>query len=211
MVGSYLGSPLRKIVSAAVALKPVMSVGCSRLQLLQQFPKRAYLIQVALFKFRSDWSASSLVRLLAVLMSCILGSLLLLFFHFHSDSSLCIPSGNFRMMDLLVAFCGLGVPPPVFPPPPPPFSRMRSLRGPGVCCRVCFGVGTNSAGLDCEVLRLLLRIPLTRKSKSSDGSVPSSNWCSLVAVPNNCSAARVSWNSSSAPIVLPKYSMCSYA
>jgi hypothetical protein len=191
MIESYSGSPLRKIVSAAVALKPVMSVGCPRLQLLRQFPKRAYLIQVALFKFRSDCSASSSARSLAVLMSCILGSLLLLFFRFHSDSSLCIPSGNFCTMDLLVDFCGLGVPPPLFPPPPPPpFSRMRSLRGPGVCCRVCFGVGTNSAGLDCEVLRLLLRIPLTRKSKSSDGSVPSSNWCSLVAVPNNCSAAR---------------------
>jgi hypothetical protein len=68
MVGSYSGSPLRKIVSAAVALKPVMLVGCSRLQLLRQFPKRAYLIQVALFKFRSDCSTSS-ARSLAVLMS----------------------------------------------------------------------------------------------------------------------------------------------
>jgi hypothetical protein len=105
MVGSYSGSPSRKIVSAAVALKPVKSVRCSRLQLLRRFPKRAYLIQVALFKFRSDCSTSSAARLLAVLMSCILGSLLLLFFRFHSDSSLYIPSGNFRTMDLLVNFC----------------------------------------------------------------------------------------------------------
>jgi hypothetical protein len=119
MVEPYSVSPLRRIVSAAVALNPVMSVGCSRLQLLRQFLNRAYLIQVALFKFRSDCSALSSARLLAVLMSCILGSLLLLFFRFHSDSSLCIFSGNFCTMDLLVDFCWLGVPPLVFPPPPP--------------------------------------------------------------------------------------------
>jgi hypothetical protein len=176
MAESYSGSPLQRIVSAAVALKPVMSEGCLRLQLLRQFPNRAYLMQVDLFKFRSDYSALSSARLLAVLMSCILESLPLLFFRFHSDRSLCILSGNFRTMDLLVDFCGLGIPLPLLPPPPPPpLPRMRSLRGTGVCCLVCFGVGTNSAGLDCDVLRLLLRIPLTRKSKSSDGSVSSSN------------------------------------
>jgi hypothetical protein len=113
---SYSGSPLRRVIAAAVALKPVMLDGCSRLQ----FPNRAYLMHVGLFKFRSNCSASLSARSLAVLMSCILGSLLLLFFLFLSDRSLCIPSSNFHTMDLLVDFCGLGVPPPLFPPPPPP-------------------------------------------------------------------------------------------
>ena len=116
-------------------------------------------MHVDLFKLSSDCSALSSARALAVLKSWILGRRLLLLFFFHSDNSLCMPSGSFRETEVLAVFGGLGVLPPLLLPPHRR-SRLRSPRGDGVWgwIRAAFGAGMKSAGRDCDVLRLLLRI-----------------------------------------------------